>query len=144
MTSGPITSWEIDGETVETVRLYFWVLVSCVSYIYFFPPTSIQFNFSFLSFLFFKYQWLSNSNIHMNLTKYGFGRSEVQSEICITNELLSHFTFWKFNLTTAAKKQFTHFSQPPPLPYGNYQSVLCIYELSLRRCRYRYRHRFHT
>ena len=26
MASGPITSWEIDGETVETVRLYFWVL----------------------------------------------------------------------------------------------------------------------
>ena len=24
MTSGPITSWEIDGETVESVRLYFW------------------------------------------------------------------------------------------------------------------------
>ena len=24
MASGPITSWEIDGETVETVRLYFW------------------------------------------------------------------------------------------------------------------------
>ena len=23
MISGPITSWEIDGETVETVRLYF-------------------------------------------------------------------------------------------------------------------------
>ena len=23
VTSGPITSWEIDGETVETVRLYF-------------------------------------------------------------------------------------------------------------------------
>ena len=23
MSSGPITSWEIDGETVETVRLYF-------------------------------------------------------------------------------------------------------------------------
>ena len=23
MTSGPITSWQIDGETVETVRLYF-------------------------------------------------------------------------------------------------------------------------
>ena len=22
--SGPITSWQIDGETVETVRLYFW------------------------------------------------------------------------------------------------------------------------
>ena len=22
--SGPITSWEIDGETVESVRLYFW------------------------------------------------------------------------------------------------------------------------
>ena len=22
--SGPITSWEIDGETVETVRLFFW------------------------------------------------------------------------------------------------------------------------
>ena len=24
MASGPITSWEIDWETVETVRLYFW------------------------------------------------------------------------------------------------------------------------
>ena len=24
MASGPITSWEIDGETVETVSLYFW------------------------------------------------------------------------------------------------------------------------
>ena len=24
MVSGPITSWEIDGETVETVSLYFW------------------------------------------------------------------------------------------------------------------------
>ena len=23
MASGPITSWEIDGETIETVRLYF-------------------------------------------------------------------------------------------------------------------------
>ena len=26
MGSGPITSWEIDGETVETVRFYFWRL----------------------------------------------------------------------------------------------------------------------
>ena len=27
MASGPITSWEIDGETVETVRdFYFWRL----------------------------------------------------------------------------------------------------------------------
>ena len=26
MASGPITSWEIEGETVETVRLYFWGL----------------------------------------------------------------------------------------------------------------------
>ena len=26
MASGPITSWEIDGETMETVRLYFWGL----------------------------------------------------------------------------------------------------------------------
>ena len=26
MASGPITSWKIDGETVETVRLYFWGL----------------------------------------------------------------------------------------------------------------------
>ena len=26
MASGPITSWEIDGETVETVRVYFWGL----------------------------------------------------------------------------------------------------------------------
>ena len=24
MASGPITSWEIDGETVETVAVYFW------------------------------------------------------------------------------------------------------------------------
>ena len=24
MASGPITSWEIDGETVESDRLYFW------------------------------------------------------------------------------------------------------------------------
>ena len=26
MASGPITSWEIDGETVESVRFYFWGL----------------------------------------------------------------------------------------------------------------------
>ena len=26
MASGPITSWEIDGETVESVRLYFFML----------------------------------------------------------------------------------------------------------------------
>ena len=26
MASGPIASWEIDGETVESVRLYFWGL----------------------------------------------------------------------------------------------------------------------
>ena len=26
MASGPITPWEIDGETVESVRLYFWGL----------------------------------------------------------------------------------------------------------------------
>ena len=26
MASGPITSWDIDGETVESVRLYFWGL----------------------------------------------------------------------------------------------------------------------
>ena len=26
MASGPITSWQIDGETMETVRLYFWRL----------------------------------------------------------------------------------------------------------------------
>ena len=24
MASGSITSWEIDGETVESVKLYFW------------------------------------------------------------------------------------------------------------------------
>ena len=24
MAFGPITSWQIDGETVESVRLYFW------------------------------------------------------------------------------------------------------------------------
>ena len=24
MASGPITSWEIDGETLETVSLFFW------------------------------------------------------------------------------------------------------------------------
>ena len=26
MASGPITSWEIDAETMESVRLYFWGL----------------------------------------------------------------------------------------------------------------------
>ena len=26
MASGPITSWQIDGETVDTVRLYIWGL----------------------------------------------------------------------------------------------------------------------
>ena len=26
MASGPITSWDIDGETIETVRDYFWGL----------------------------------------------------------------------------------------------------------------------
>ena len=26
MASGPITSWEIDGQTVESVRRYFWGL----------------------------------------------------------------------------------------------------------------------
>ena len=26
MASGPIISWQIDGETVESVRLYFWGL----------------------------------------------------------------------------------------------------------------------
>ena len=26
MASDPITSWEIDGETVKTVRIYFWGL----------------------------------------------------------------------------------------------------------------------
>ena len=26
MASGPITSWQIDVETIETVRLYFWGL----------------------------------------------------------------------------------------------------------------------
>ena len=26
MASGPITSWETDGQTVETVRFYFWGL----------------------------------------------------------------------------------------------------------------------
>ena len=26
MASGPITSWQIDGETMETERLYFWGL----------------------------------------------------------------------------------------------------------------------
>ena len=30
MASGPITSWKIDGETVETVRLYFlWLQNHC-------------------------------------------------------------------------------------------------------------------
>ena len=26
MASGPMTSWQVDGETVETERLYFWGL----------------------------------------------------------------------------------------------------------------------
>ena len=31
MASGPITSWEIDGVTVETVRLYFlWLQYHCI------------------------------------------------------------------------------------------------------------------
>ena len=30
MASGPITSWQIDGETMETVRLYFlWLQIHC-------------------------------------------------------------------------------------------------------------------
>ena len=29
MASGPITSWEIDGETVETVRLFFGLRNHC-------------------------------------------------------------------------------------------------------------------
>ena len=29
MASGPITSWQIDGETVETVRDYFGGLLNC-------------------------------------------------------------------------------------------------------------------
>ena len=33
MASDPITSWEIDGETVEIVRLYFF---------FFLPPKSLQ------------------------------------------------------------------------------------------------------
>ena len=28
MASGPITSWQINGETMETVSLYFWGLQS--------------------------------------------------------------------------------------------------------------------
>ena len=28
MTSDPITSWQIDGETMETVRDYFWGLLN--------------------------------------------------------------------------------------------------------------------
>ena len=29
MASGPITSWEIDGETVETVSDFFWIQNHC-------------------------------------------------------------------------------------------------------------------
>ena len=29
MASGPITSWEVDGETVETVRLFFGLQNHC-------------------------------------------------------------------------------------------------------------------
>jgi len=28
MASGPITSWQIDGEAVETVRLIFWFQIT--------------------------------------------------------------------------------------------------------------------
>ena len=34
MTSGPITSWQIDGETMETVRDFFWGWEG--------PPKSLQ------------------------------------------------------------------------------------------------------
>ena len=29
MASGPITSWQIGGETIETVTLYFWLQSHC-------------------------------------------------------------------------------------------------------------------
>ena len=32
MTSGSITSWQIDGETVETVTDYFWGLQNCCQF----------------------------------------------------------------------------------------------------------------
>ena len=38
MASGPITSWEIDGETVETVSdfIYFFFQITYAKFIYFF------------------------------------------------------------------------------------------------------------
>ena len=30
MASGPITSWQIDGETMETVRDYFWIVTAAL------------------------------------------------------------------------------------------------------------------
>ena len=36
MTSGPITSWKIDGETMETVRDFIYL------FIYFWVPKSLQ------------------------------------------------------------------------------------------------------
>ena len=38
MASGPITSWEIDGETVETVSdfIFFFIINPLFNYVYFF------------------------------------------------------------------------------------------------------------
>ena len=49
MTSGPITSWEIDGETVETVADFIFWAPKSVQMVFFF------FLIFFFSFLFFKF-----------------------------------------------------------------------------------------
>ena len=38
MTSGPITSWEIDGETVETVSDFIYLFI----YLFILAPKSLQ------------------------------------------------------------------------------------------------------
>ena len=38
MTSGPITSWQIDGETMETVRDFIYLFI----YLFFWVPKSLQ------------------------------------------------------------------------------------------------------
>ena len=58
MASGPITSWEIDGETVETVSDFIFYYI-CIYYILFYFLT-LQYFISFAI-----YQHESTTGIHM-------------------------------------------------------------------------------
>ena len=41
MASGPITSWQIDGETAETATGFFWTLLLSI-FLFFWTPKSLQ------------------------------------------------------------------------------------------------------